>query len=145
MSRIHILARVLVLVGATLAATLTTAHVEARDRHSDDPSVLESVISAGGPHSCAIKADGTVVCWGRSAEGQATPPAGTFTQVSLGGFLHDACALRADHTAACWSTLTRVDVPPKDAFVQLSSGRHFACGTRMDGTFACWGDVPFAL
>jgi alpha-tubulin suppressor-like RCC1 family protein len=29
----------------------------------------------GGDHACAIRADGTVACWGSNAFGQATPPA----------------------------------------------------------------------
>ena len=37
-------------------------------------------VSAGGGHTCAVKLDQTLVCWGLNADGQATPPAGTFTR-----------------------------------------------------------------
>jgi len=40
-----------------------------------------SQVSAGGYHSCALRTDGTVACWGSNGSGQATPPASTFTQV----------------------------------------------------------------
>jgi hypothetical protein len=36
-------------------------------------------ISAGVYHTCGLKGDGTVACWGRNDAGQATPPAGTLT------------------------------------------------------------------
>src|SRR5437764_8804113 len=32
------------------------------------------------------RSDGTVGCWGSNGSGQATPPAGTFTQVSAGDY-----------------------------------------------------------
>ncbi|HXE99954.1 MAG TPA: RCC1 domain-containing protein, partial [Solirubrobacterales bacterium] len=35
-------------------------------------------VDAGGQHTCGIKTDGTVACWGLDTDGQATPPAGTF-------------------------------------------------------------------
>ncbi len=35
-------------------------------------------------HTCAVRTDGTVACWGCELHGQATPPAGTFRQVSAG-------------------------------------------------------------
>ena len=41
-------------------------------------------ISAGGGHTCAVKTDSSIVCWGRNDHGQATPPAGDFQQVSAG-------------------------------------------------------------
>ena len=44
-----------------------------------------SVISAGGDHTCAIKTDGSLECWGFNGEGQVSGPnaeGGTFTQVS---------------------------------------------------------------
>jgi hypothetical protein len=47
-----------------------------------------------------VRTNGTVACWGRKIEGQATPPAGTFTTVS-GGADH-TCGMRTDGTAACW-------------------------------------------
>ena len=31
-------------------------------------------VSAGSDHSCALKIDGTVACWGDNGDGRATPP-----------------------------------------------------------------------
>ncbi|MYG58308.1 MAG: hypothetical protein F4165_06845, partial [Acidimicrobiia bacterium] len=54
----------------------------------------------GGAHSCAIKSDDTLVCWGSDIYGQATPPSGAFKTISLGTF--QACGIKTDDTFACW-------------------------------------------
>ena len=40
--------------------------------------VVGGSVSAGRQHSCAVRGDGTLVCWGFNNTGQASPPAGTF-------------------------------------------------------------------
>ncbi|MHB8838757.1 MAG: hypothetical protein ACYC7F_07365, partial [Gemmatimonadaceae bacterium] len=42
---------------------------------SGSPTIAPHV-SAGGLHTCALKTDGTVVCWGWNPYGQATVPSG---------------------------------------------------------------------
>ena len=41
-------------------------------------------VDCGGWHTSAIRPNGTLVCWGWNAQGQSTPPIGTFTQVDAG-------------------------------------------------------------
>ena len=53
-------------------------------------------------HQAALVAmtDATVECWGHDEYGQATPPAGTFSQVSAGE--HHTCGVRTDGSVVCW-------------------------------------------
>jgi alpha-tubulin suppressor-like RCC1 family protein len=57
-------------------------------------------VSAGYAHTCGLKGDGTVVCWGWNGYGQSTPPMGTFTQVVAGA--SHTCGLKSDGTVVCW-------------------------------------------
>ena len=57
-------------------------------------------VSAGGYHTCALMIDGRIDCWGLDDDGQATPPAGIFTQVSAGDY--HTCGLRSDGSVECW-------------------------------------------
>jgi VCBS repeat-containing protein len=102
------------------------------------PPVLLETVSAGGSHTCGIKSDETLACWGNNASGQATPPAGNFTQVSAGG--NHTCALMVDGTLACWGSNTSgQSTPPAGIFAQVSAGASHTCAIRTDGTIACWG------
>jgi alpha-tubulin suppressor-like RCC1 family protein len=57
-------------------------------------------VSSGGWHTCEVKTDGTIACWGFNASGQSTPPTGTFDSVSA-GYLY-TCGVKTDGTVACW-------------------------------------------
>jgi hypothetical protein len=95
-------------------------------------------VTAGGGHSCAIKPDGTIVCWGSNSDGQATPPPGTFKAVDAGG-LH-TCAIRTDDTVACWGKNDDGEsTAPPGTFSAVSAGGDHSCGLRTDHTLACWG------
>ncbi len=102
------------------------------------PPLLTETVSAGSSHTCGIKNDQTLACWGNNASGQATPPAGAFTQVSAGG--NHTCGLMADGTLACWgSNASGQSTPPTGIFAQVSAGASHTCAIRTDGTIACWG------
>jgi len=47
-----------------------------------------------------VTTSGTVVCWGDNENGQASPPAGTFSQVSAGGF--HSCGVTTSGAVECW-------------------------------------------
>ena len=89
-------------------------------------------------HSCIIQADNTIACWGFNQAGQASPPSGTFWQVSVGG--HHSCGIRTDKTVSCWGlNLEGQATPPIGTFKQVSAGVWHNCGVRTDNTLACWG------
>jgi hypothetical protein len=95
-------------------------------------------VASGGAHTCALKLDDTIVCWGLNNHGQAAPPAGAFSAVSA-GTLH-TCAIRADDTIACWGkNADGESTPPSGTFKSVSAGGDHSCGLRTDDTLVCWG------
>ena len=97
-------------------------------------------VAAGDSHTCGLRADGSVDCWGSQAQDQ---PAGEsrFTQVTAGDDF--TCALREDRTVGCWGDavwLPSVDYPPDNqGFLQISAGGGHVCGIRQSGDVLCWG------
>ena len=98
-------------------------------------------VSAGGSHTCGIREDGTVACWGDNASGGSTPPSGVrFVAVSAGE--SHTCGIREDGTVACWGdNFNDKATPPSGVrFSVLSAGQNHTCGIREDtGEGACWG------
>jgi hypothetical protein len=86
-----------------------------------------------------VRTDGTVACWGNNYYGKATPPDGTFLQVSAGGDY--SCGVTTDGTIVCWGgDANRKHVPPPTgSFTQVSASDWHACGLDIDGRVACWG------
>jgi hypothetical protein len=107
--------------------------------HVKTNSSLVTTISAGKRHTCWVKSDGAVACWGDNTYGQSTSPAGTFVQVSA-GYAH-TCGLKSDGTLACWGNNTYGRAAPlAGTFAQVSAGYIHTCGLKSDGTLACWGN-----
>ena len=97
-----------------------------------------TAVTAGHRHSCGLRTDGTIVCWGRNRDGEADPPDGNFTAVSAGS--HHSCGLRADGTIVCWGWNRFGETePPNGIFTAVDSGLYHSCGLRADGTIVCWG------
>ena len=97
-----------------------------------------TAISAGDEHSCGIRADNTIACWGDNIFGQADAPAGQFTAISTGRW--HSCGIRADNTAECWgnNSIFGQTNAPAGQFTAISAGWEHSCGIRADNTIACW-------
>ena len=121
-------------------------------------------VSAGGTHTCALRDDATMWCWGNDFDGQlgdgsagnqsSSTPAPVIGQdwvaVSAGGAL--TCGIKGDATLWCWGFNrdgavgdgTYVDraTPTQvagEGWVAISVGGSHACGLRDDGSGWCWG------
>jgi alpha-tubulin suppressor-like RCC1 family protein len=125
-------------------------------------------VSVGGSHSCAVRTDGSLWCWGDGFGGalglgtttDRTVPTkvgtATWQDVSAGSLV--TCATKTDGTLWCWGEATaaagaglgltaltgNVLAPTKVGVAatwrSVSLGTGFGCGTRSDGTLWCWGD-----
>lgn len=108
-------------------------------RSSEGPYLDVSLFWEGG---CAIRLDGTLVCWGRNAP---EPPDGRFSDVACSN--DSSCALREeDGTIECFPNDAYegeeggwVEVPPEGPFVTIEADRDHFCALRDDGTVECWG------
>ena len=73
---------------------------------ADPPRGTFKAVAAGARHSCGVRINGTITCWGDNTYGQTEAPAGKFTAVDSGSQLTSehgiTCALRTDGTLACW-------------------------------------------
>jgi len=97
-----------------------------------------TAVTAGGEHSCGLKADGTAVCWGGNRRGQLEVPAGRFKELAAGSF--HTCAIANDGTVACWGDDAEGQcTAPEDTFAHITAGSFHACGLKDDGTVRCWG------
>ncbi len=100
--------------------------------------VAFSSIISGGMYSCAIKSDGSVICWGFDGHGQSTPPSGTFTQVSA--YSGHTCGVKNYGNVVCWGVNSEnQSTPPYGSFTQVSAGSNHSCGVKTDGSVTCWG------
>jgi uncharacterized protein YjdB len=119
--------------------------------------------TTGGAHSCLLRVNGQLWCWGRGVEGQlgtGETPAAQLTPVPVGGGgfravsggANHSCALDAGNAAWCWgenaagqlgdgSTATRTSPAAVSggSFAQLSAGTNVTCALGTDGRAWCWG------
>ena len=97
-----------------------------------------STVSVGTSHSCGVRPDGSIVCWGFSGHGRTDAPQGDFVSVSARG--SHSCGVRADGSVVCWGydQAGETDAPQGD-FVSVSAGGGHSCAVRGDGSVVCWG------
>jgi YD repeat-containing protein len=112
---------------------------------TDVPADLKNVIAvaAGDGQSLALRADGTVVAWGRSY--QTAVPAGLSNVIAVAAGSYHSLALRADGTVVAWSNNGNVTTVPAGLsnVVTIAGGENFSLALRADGTVVAWGDNSY--
>ncbi len=125
-----------------------------------------TALAANDQTNCAIKQDGTVVCWGLNsshvlganvAASTTTPVAvsGLTGAVAVAGCTGSFCALKTDGTVACWgsqsyqilgSSVSGTQYVPvaiaglSAPVTALSMPNTSACALLADATVQCWGE-----
>ena len=99
-------------------------------------------ISSGSVHSCGLRSDGTVVCWGRDWEGQSSEPKGEFAAV--GAYRHYSCGARKHGGIECWGQEPR-PIPDRftgaeEKYIDVALGYGHVCVLLDDGMVDCWAD-----
>lgn len=124
-------------------------------------------VLAGGDHTCALKADKSVWCFGNNEEGQlgvgktpkelpisAVPVKVQGTYKYLSNSSKFACAIKTDGTGVCWGSnawgnlgigkngsyaIKPTKIKSSGLWRQLSCGQFVGCGIKSDNTGWCWG------
>ncbi|HUF98603.1 MAG TPA: hypothetical protein VMM60_10780 [Ilumatobacter sp.] len=130
-------------------------------------------ITVGDSHSCVIRSDTTVWCWGSNNDGQlgngevgsSTVPVqaiGVSNAASVTAGLFTSCAVRADGSAMCWgsngygqlgdgSPATGGELVPvpviglEQDIVSMSTSGYTSCAALADTSAVCWGYSTYGL
>jgi len=99
-------------------------------------------IAGGGWHSLALKADGTLIAWGRNDSGQTNIPAGLSNVVAIAAGAAHNLVLEANGTVIAWglNTYGETNVPAGlSNVVAIAAGGWHNLALRNDGTVVAWG------
>lgn len=117
-----------------------------------------AAIAAGANHTCAIRAAGTVHCWGSSANDQIGPGtsnrttplqvAGLVDMIAITAGARHTCALDVKGVVRCWGDNAQgqlgrpgagtAAVDPDDV-VAIGAGAEHTCAVDVRGDAFCWG------
>jgi len=107
---------------------------------ANSPPGTFKAVTSGWSHTCGIRLDDTVACWGeQTLYGKTDPPTGAFAQIAAGQ--EHTCGVRVTGALACWGfdREGQIDAPP-GAFTQVAAGTNHSCALRTDAAIVCWGD-----
>ncbi|HEX2992637.1 MAG TPA: PxKF domain-containing protein [Anaerolineales bacterium] len=115
-----------------LLTTFTASPVQA------DAPVPGGIIAVGTYHTCALRPDGSIDCWGWNVYGQAEDQSGPYTQVTAGS--NHTCALTPSGAVDCWGANEYGQAEDQSGpYTQVSTGYLHNCALTPSGAVDCWG------
>jgi alpha-tubulin suppressor-like RCC1 family protein len=97
-------------------------------------------LAAGGNHSLALIADGTVAAWGFNDQWQAVVPPGLSNVVAISAGCAVSLALKADGRVVAWGYRAATNVPSDlGEVIAISAGGYHGLALKADGTVRAWG------
>ncbi|MDE0654642.1 MAG: hypothetical protein OXI26_13455 [bacterium] len=101
-------------------------------------TTVYSGIAAGFYHSCGVRRDGGVTCWGENGWRQADAPPGEFSALAAGA--RHTCGLKLDSTIVCWGDRTHQQTnAPVGYFHSITAGAYHSCAVATNNRVVCWG------
>ena len=126
------------LVGEMCPGTGSCPHIESAEFRMSETKYKS--VDAGKNHTCGIKMDNTIECWGDNTEGQTDAPEGEFMSISAGGGA--SCGINMDDHLVCWGN-ARLTRPPDGKYSHVSVGDEHVCAVTLAHDNAnkidCWG------
>jgi alpha-tubulin suppressor-like RCC1 family protein len=137
------------LSGATKAPVDGGAPIRLPPRRNTNTPGPFTTLSMGSLHGCALRADGTIHCWGNCSATNAgskdcpariAPPSGPFVDVASGDDF--SCVLGRDHRVQCWGELGALAPPATSSFAwsKLAAKHNTLCGVNVAGEVECAGE-----
>ena len=111
----------------------------------EPPDVPFRDVAVGRDHTCGLRIDGRVACWGLNENGQAEVPEDAFRTIAVGG--DKSCGLLADGSVKCWGgsnwwhpkgAFNTIAIGPEGVFCGLRA----YCSLECEGKFADDSDPP---
>jgi alpha-tubulin suppressor-like RCC1 family protein len=117
-------------------------------------------LALGRAHSCALRTDGVLLCWGyahavgpygcdpvgdggsRCALPDDAGAAASRTFVDVAAHDHGTCAVQSDGRLTCWGDLASLPVPSGGQFRRVVVATYHVCALAADGSVSCWGSSP---
>ena len=112
-------------------------------------------VSAGTLHTCAVRSDGQLVCFGDNDDGQCDVPTDLGAVVAVSAGVDHTCAVRSDGQLVCFGDNSDDNAMCRriwEQFWQSQQATGHTCAVRSDGQLVCFGansygqcDVPTDL
>jgi hypothetical protein len=99
-------------------------------------------VAAGEEHSLGLKADNSIVAWGKNTRGECNVPSPNSGFIAVAAGWQHSLGLKSDGSIVAWgqNDYGQRNVPsPNSGFVAIAAGGGFSLGLKADGSIVAWG------